>query len=83
MSDICGQAKMGEIRLNSSLNTKKNYIFIDDLAYLLRVIGPYGKKNFYNIGSNNMISNDEIVEKLVKLTIWILSIFSVTLSFKK
>ena len=68
LSDICGQAKMGEIRLNSSLNTKKNYIFIDDLAYLLRVIGPYGKKNFYNIGSNNMISNDEIVEKLVKLT---------------
>ena len=59
---------MGEIRLNCSLNTKKNYIFIDDLAYLLRVIGPYGKKNFYNIGSNNMISNNEIVEKLVKLT---------------
>ena len=26
------------------------------------------KKNFYNIGSNNMISNDEIVEKLIKLT---------------
>ena len=26
------------------------------------------EKNFYNIGSNNMISNDEIVEKLVKLT---------------
>ncbi len=68
LSDICGQAKSGEIRLNSSLKTKKNYIFIDDLAYLLKVIGPYGKKSFYNIGSNNMISNDEIVEKLVKLT---------------
>ena len=68
LSDICGQAKNGEIILNSSLSTKKNYIFIDDLAYLLKVIGPYGKKNFYNIGSNNIISNNEIVEKLVKLT---------------
>ncbi len=35
---------------------------------MLKVIGPYGKKNFYNIGSNNIISNEEIVEKLVKLT---------------
>ena len=26
------------------------------------------EKNFYNIGSNIMISNNEIVEKLVKLT---------------
>jgi len=68
LSDICGQAKSGEIRLNSSLKSKKNYILIDDLAYLLKVIGPYGKKNFYNIGSNNIISNKEIVEKLVKLT---------------
>ena len=68
LSNICGQAKNGEIRLNCSLSTKKNYIFIDDLAYLLKVIGPYGKKNFYNIGSNNIISNNEIVEKLVKLT---------------
>ena len=68
LSDICGQAKNGEIKLNSSLNTKKNYILIDDLAYLLKVIGPYGKKNFYNIGSDNVISNSDIVEKLVKIT---------------
>ena len=34
----------GRNKAEFSLNTKKNYIFIDDLAYLLRVIGPYGKK---------------------------------------
>ena len=42
LPDICGQAKSFEINLNSSLKTKKNYIFIDHLAYLLEVIGPYG-----------------------------------------
>tara|TARA_B100000925_G_scaffold290747_1_gene276700 strand:- start:62 stop:865 length:804 start_codon:yes stop_codon:yes gene_type:complete len=68
LSDICGQAKNGEIKLNSSLKTKKNYILIDDLAFLLKVIGPYGTKNFYNIGSNNIISNTEIVKKLLKIT---------------
>ena len=32
------------------------------------MIGPYGTKNFYNIGSNNVISNTEIVKKLLKIT---------------
>ena len=68
LSDICGQAKRGEIILNSSLETKKNYIHIDDLIFLLRLIGPFGKKKFYNIGSNNLISNNEIIKKLVKIT---------------
>ena len=68
LSDICGQAKRGEIVLNSSLQTKKNYIHIDDLCFLLQLIGPFGKKNFYNIGSNNLISNNEIIKKLIKIT---------------
>ena len=61
-------SKRGEIILNSSLETKKNYIHIDDLSFLLRLIGPFGKKKFYNIGSNNLISNNEIIKKLVKIT---------------
>ena len=68
LSDICGQAKRGEIVLNSSLKTKKNYIHIDDLSFLLQLIGPFGKKKFYNIGSDNLISNNEIIKKLVKIT---------------
>ena len=68
LSDICGQAKRGEIVLNSSLQSKKNYIHINDLCFLLQLIGPFGKKNFYNIGSNNLISNNEIIKKLIKIT---------------
>ena len=68
LSDICGQAKKGEIFLNTSLKTKRNYILIDDLAFLLKKIGPYGKNNFYNIASNNLICNDEIIKKLAKIT---------------
>ena len=68
LSDICGQAKKGEVVLNSSLETKKNYIHIDDLSFLLQLIGPFGKKKFYNIGSNNLISNNEIIKKLTKIT---------------
>ena len=68
LSEICGQAKRGEIVLNSSLDTKKNYIQIDDLSFLLQRIGPFGKKKFYNIGSNNLISNNEIIKKLIKIT---------------
>ena len=68
LSNICGQAKRGEININTSLQSKKNYILINDLVYLLKLIGPYGKKNFYNIGSNNLISNSEILNKLVEIT---------------
>ena len=68
LSDICGQAKRGEIVLNSSLKTKKNYIHIDDLSFLLQLIGPFGKKKFYNIASDNLISNNEIIKKLIKIT---------------
>ncbi len=68
LSDICGQEKRGEIVLNSSLQSKKNYIHINDLCFLLQLIGPFGKKNFYNIGSNNLISNNEIIKKLIKIT---------------
>lgn len=68
LSDICGQAKRGEIVMNSSLETRKNYIHINDLSFLLKLIGPFGKENFYNIGSNNLISNNEITQKLIKIT---------------
>ena len=68
LSDICGQAKRGEILLNSSLKTKKNYIHIEDLSFLLKLIGPFGKKKFYNIASDNLISNNEIIKKLIKIT---------------
>ena len=68
LSDICGQAKKGKILLNSSLNTKKNYILIDDLGFLLQLIGPYGKNSVYNIGSKNLISNNEILKKLTRIT---------------
>ena len=68
LSDICGQAKRGEIVLNSSLKTKKNYIHIDDLSFLLQLIGPFGKKKFYNVASDNLISNNEIIKKLMKIT---------------
>ena len=68
VSDICAQAKRGEIVLNSTLQTKKNYIHISDLSFLLKLIGPFGRKNFYNIGSNNLISNNEIIKKLIKIT---------------
>ena len=68
VSNICGQAKRGEIVMKSSLETSKNYIHINDLSFLLKLIGPFGKENFYNIGSNNLISNNEITQKLIKIT---------------
>ena len=50
------------------IRNKKNYIHIDDLSFLLRLIGPFGKKKFYNVGGNNLISNNEIIKKLIKIT---------------
>ena len=68
LSNICGQAKNGKINIDSTFESKRNYILIDDLAFLLKVIGPFGKKKFYTIGSKNLISNNEILTKLIKLT---------------
>ena len=68
LPDICAQASKGKIILSSSLFSKKNYILINDLNYLLTSIGPFGKDQIYNAAAGTLISHKTIIEKLKKLT---------------
>lgn len=61
-------ARAGRIVLQSSLNSSKDYVHIDDVVSLLPHISLSGKQTVYNVASGKKISNAEWVEKMVAMT---------------
>ena len=57
-----------KIHLHSSLDSKKDYIYIDDLVKMIYEICIRGKYNIYNIAYGKNISTREIVEVISRIT---------------
>jgi len=57
-----------KIILQTKLDSKKDYVFIDDVLDILPKISLQGKNIMYNVGSGKNISNEEIVKKLQEIT---------------
>jgi|SRR5690606_9721732 len=69
LSDIFQDAIESQvIELETTLDSEKDYINVDDVAKLLIEITLFGKKRIYNVASGVNTSNKEILEKLQELT---------------
>lgn len=57
-----------EIVLGTSLESKKDYVYIDDVVSILPRISKSGKESIYNIASGFNLTNQEIVNMVAELT---------------
>jgi nucleoside-diphosphate-sugar epimerase len=58
------------LTLNTSLNSAKDYISIEDVVKLLYQISVHGKHRLYNIASGKNVSNKEILDQISESAIF-------------
>lgn len=58
----------GGIRLNTSLNSAKDYIALEDVTRMLEQVAIRGQSTCYNLASGHQTTNLEIVQLISKLT---------------
>ncbi len=69
LSDIIWQAvQLKHVRLETSLESEKDFISINDVCELILKIASNGKQRIYNVASGFNVSNRQILEVLVRLT---------------
>jgi|APSaa5957512535_1039671.scaffolds.fasta_scaffold54437_2 nucleoside-diphosphate-sugar epimerase len=57
-----------KIILQSTLDSERDYIYIDDLVKIILKIALEGKGKIYNVASGKNTTNDEIVTKIKQIT---------------
>jgi nucleoside-diphosphate-sugar epimerase len=57
-----------KIILHSTLDSEKDYVYIDDVVDMIYKISTIGKSNIYNIAMGKNTESKEIVEKIVSIT---------------
>jgi nucleoside-diphosphate-sugar epimerase len=53
-----------KITLNSTLDSEKDYVYVDDVVEMLYEISLHGKSEIYNIGMGKNTTSKEIVDKI-------------------
>jgi nucleoside-diphosphate-sugar epimerase len=66
LSSIIQAAGQGNVRLNSSLASAKDYIHIDDVVSLLVKITQTGFNRLYNVASGQQITHEQWVNALIR-----------------
>lgn len=61
-------ARKGLVQLRTNPESLKDYIYIDDVVYLLWRIAITGRLNIYNIASGNRVSHRQWLDYLYKFT---------------
>lgn len=61
-SIIKDAVNQGHIELHSSLDSEKDYIYIDDVVNLILKVAQYGKQRIYNVASGQNISNRYLID---------------------
>lgn len=67
-SIIKDAVKNNKIILHSTLESEKDYIFIDDVVELIVKIIQNGRYRIYNIASGHNVKSQDIVNEIIKLT---------------
>lgn len=60
--------KIKKIILETSLDSERDYVCIDDVVDILQKISLHGKSSVYNIANGQNLSNEKIVKKLQEIT---------------
>lgn len=58
----------GAIRLETSLESEKDYVLVEDVARVLPRIAESGRERVYNVAGGRNVSHREIVERIAMLT---------------
>jgi nucleoside-diphosphate-sugar epimerase len=58
----------GHVRLQTSLDSSKDYIHVKNVADLLLRLGPKGQSPVYNVASGQPLSHREMLSELTRLT---------------
>lgn len=64
IGDLCREATAGQITLQTSATSSKDYIWIDDAVKLLHQIAESGRETIYNVASGQQTSNAEWATRL-------------------
>ena len=66
ISSILREAALkGQVTINTSKESTKDYISLEDIVYWLPLVATKGKSQIYNLGSGINISNEEISNLLM------------------
>ena len=57
-----------KIKIRTTLSSKKDYVYIDDILDLIPKISINGKNKMYNIASGKNIESGELINKISKIT---------------
>ena len=57
-----------EIILKTKLDSKRDYILLEDVVKILPKISMFGKSKIYNVAYGKNLKNSEIVEKIKEIT---------------
>ncbi len=57
-----------KIILQTSLDSEKDYVYIDDVLNILQKISLCGKNSIYNVASGQNLNNEKIVKKIQEIT---------------
>ena len=57
-----------KIKVFTSLSSKKDYVYIDDVLELIPKIALYGKNKIYNVASGKNIESGKLIEKISEIT---------------
>ena len=60
--------KFKKIILQTSLDSEKDYVYIDDVLNILQKISLCGKNSIYNVASGQNLNNEKIVKKIQEIT---------------
>jgi len=60
--------KFKKIILQTSLDSEKDFVHIDDVVDIIQKIAVYGKNTVYNVANGKNLTNEKIVEKIQEIT---------------
>lgn len=67
-SMIRDAVRMKKITLQTSLDSEKDFVYIDDVVDIMYKIVIHGKNTIYNVANGENLTNKNIIERLQKIT---------------
>jgi nucleoside-diphosphate-sugar epimerase len=68
LPSLVREARTGYIRLQTTLESAKDYVHIDDVVRLLICIAESGRHRIYNVASGLQTTHQQLIDQLVKQT---------------
>jgi nucleoside-diphosphate-sugar epimerase len=68
LAAIVGEALAGRLTLATALDSKKDYIAVDDVVRAIERISLHGRRRLYNVASGRNVTHRALATRLAQLT---------------